>query len=303
MVSIGANRLLGICSSNQLNHEIGQKEETTPFSVLISVYDGESAVSLREALNSVINQSTVPDEVVLVKDGPLSEELDKTIKDLKNKHPNLFTIVSINRNVGLGRALDIGLEYCSNPLVARMDADDISVKNRFSLQLQYLQQNPSVALVGGYMRENTRITTRDSFVRTVPITPEKVEKTAHIRNPMNHPTVMFRKNAVESVGGYQDLQSIQDYDLWVRMLMEGYKLANIPEILVITDEDINYYQRRGGIDYFRTEMKVQQAFVDYGFLNSFEMIRNLLIRAPIRLLPNNIRGKLYQFTLRDSTSE
>lgn len=303
MVLIGANRLLGICSSNQLNHEIGQKEETTPFSVLISVYDGESAVSLREALNSVINQSTVPDEVVLVKDGPLSEELDKTIKDLKNKHPNLFTIVSINRNVGLGRALDIGLEYCSNPLVARMDADDISVKNRFSLQLQYLQQNPSVALVGGYMRENTRMTTRDSFVRTVPITPEKVEKTAHIRNPMNHPTVMFRKNAVESVGGYQDLQSIQDYDLWVRMLMEDYKLANIPEILVITDEDINYYQRRGGIDYFRTEMKVQQAFVDYGFLNSFEMIRNLFIRAPIRLLPNHIRGKLYQFALRDSTSE
>lgn len=303
MVLIGANRLLGICSSNQLNHEIGQKEETTPFSVLISVYDGESAVSLREALNSVINQSTVPDEVVLVKDGPLSEELDKTIKDLKNKHPNLFTIVSINRNVGLGRALDIGLEYCSNPLVARMDADDISVKNRFSLQLQYLQQNPSVALVGGYMRENTRMTTRGSFVRTVPITPEKVEKTAHIRNPMNHPTVMFRKNAVESVGGYQDLQSIQDYDLWVRMLMEDYKLANIPEILVITDEDINYYQRRGGIDYFRTEMKVQKAFVDYGFLNSFEMIRNLLIRAPIRLLPNNIRGKLYQFALRDSTSE
>lgn len=303
MVSIGSNRLLNMFTSNQSRQNEEHEEETPPFSVLISVYDGESAVSLRKALISVINQSTAPDEIVLVKDGPLSEELEETIGNLKCEYPNLFTIVSIKKNVGLGRALDIGLEHCSNSLVARMDADDISVKDRFSRQLRYLQQNPNVALVGGYMRENAKTTSRNGFIRQVPITSEKVEEIAHLRNPLNHPTVMFRKSAVKSAGGYQDLQAIQDYDLWVRMLMEGYKLTNIPEVLVTTNEDTNLYQRRGGIKYLKTEIRVQKSFVDYGFLTPLEMMRNLLIRVPIRLLPNNIRSKLYQFALRASTSD
>lgn len=301
MVSIDSNRLLNICTSNRSRQNTICEKETSPFSVLISVYDGESATSLREALISIIDQSTAPDEVVLVKDGPLSEELDETIENLKSEYPHLFTIVSIKRNIGLGRALDIGLEHCSNPLVARMDADDISVEDRFSRQLQYLQHHPNISLVGGYMRENGK--SEDGFIRQVPITPEEVEETAHIRNPLNHPTVMFRKSAVKSAGGYQDLQAIQDYDLWVRMLMEGYKLANIPEVLVTTNEDTNLYQRRGGTKYLKTEIKVQKLFVDYGFLTPLEMMRNLLIRVPIRLIPNNIRSKLYRFALRTSTSD
>lgn len=302
MAPISVNRLLDLFDFNILNQYVKGQKEYCPFSVLISVYADDSSVTLRAALDSVINQSTTPDEIVLVKDGPLSEELDKTIKDLKSEYPDIFTIVSISRNVGLGRALDIGLESCSNSLVARMDADDISVKNRFSLQLQYLQQNPNVALVGGYMREDTRMASKSDFIRQVPLTPEEVEETAHIRNPMNHPTVLFRKNAVESAGGYQDLRSIQDYDLWVRMLTKGYKLANIPEVLVTTNGDTSFYQRRGGIKYLKTEVAVQKRFVDYGFLTPFEMIRNLLIRVPVRLLPNNIRSKLYQSILRNSTS-
>ena len=301
MVSVGANKLLSLCSSNRLKRGGEDQESNSSFSVLISVYASESAISLREALISVINQSTVPDEVVLVKDGPLSEELDKTIEDLTSEYPDLFTIVSINRNVGLGRALNIGLKYCSNSLVARMDADDVSIKNRFSLQLQYLQKNPHIALVGGYMCENS--SSGDSFIREVPIDPEKVEDTAHIRNPLNHPTVMFRKDAVTSVGGYRDLYSIQDYDLWVRMLTRGYKLANIPNVLVTTDKDADYYQRRGGRKYLKDEIRVQKNFFDYEFLTLFEMIRNLLIRAPVRLLPNKIRSKLYQFVLRDPPLE
>mgnify|MGYP000724291085 FL=1 len=122
------------------------------FSVLMSVYKKEQAGYLSEAMESVFNQSLVPDEVVLMEDGPLTDELEQTISELKKRHPQIVTY-SFAENVQLGRALAKGVELCSHELIARMDTDDIAVYNRFQHQYDYMTAHPTVAVCGGWMQE------------------------------------------------------------------------------------------------------------------------------------------------------
>ena len=200
------------------------------FSVLMSVYKKEQAGYLSEAMESVFNQSLVPDEVVLMEDGPLTDELEQTISELKKRHPQIVTY-SFAENVQLGRALAKGVELCSHELIARMDTDDIAVYNRFQHQYDYMMAHPAVAVCGGWMQEFNDEGTY-SRRKQMPQSNEEIRRYGKYRNPVNHMTIMFRRQAVLTAGNYRHMPLLEDYDLWSRMLVRGMEFYNLPEVLV-----------------------------------------------------------------------
>ena len=203
------------------------------FSVLISVYHKANAEHFFEALEStLVRQSLAPDEVVIVKDGPLTSELEEVIEMFAQRYPSIVKIIALTENVGLGNALRVGLEHCSFELVARMDADDINNEDRFRFQIDAFLENPGVHVLGGQIAEFYDLTSGVKSVRRVPLSSEKILGMCRHRNPMNHVSVMFKKSAVLEAGSYMHLSYLEDYYLWVRMLSKGYRFMNIDEPLV-----------------------------------------------------------------------
>jgi len=174
------------------------------FSVLIATYEGDDPDDLERALQSVINQTVQPDEIVVVADGPLTSELEGVLDDLDEKHPDLFCQTSLSNNCGLGAALKHGVEVCSYEWIARMDADDVAVEDRFERQLEYINEHPGMDVVGGYIREFDENPDCVNRVREVPTTHEEIAAAGRFRCPMNHPSVMFRRRAVIDAGNYQE---------------------------------------------------------------------------------------------------
>lgn len=268
------------------------------FSVLISTYRGDDPAALDKALESIYDQSLQPSEIVIVEDGTVPSELRAIINKWLKNESITTKHVKIEKNCGLGRALSVGLEHCTYDIVARMDSDDLAATDRFEKQIAFLRTNQEVDVVGGYMREIDRQADR-SFIRKVPTEPEQVRSRARFRSPLNHPTVMFRKRPIENVGSYRDLRSMQDYDLWIRLLSNNYTIANIPDVLVETEVEDRLYERRGGIEYGKLEFHLQKEFLQSGFTSYLIFIFNLLTRIPIRLVPNRLRRIIYTLLLRD----
>lgn len=270
------------------------------FSVLMSVYAKEKPEYLDLSLNSLVTQTLMPKEIVIVKDGVLPSELDEVIHKYVQKYPDLFKIVALKINQGLGNALNIGLQYCDYELVARMDSDDISLPNRFEKQIYYLHKNPEISVLGAYIDEFENEPTNITSVRKVPISHDEIFKVAKRRNPLNHMTVVFRKEFVMAAGGYRHFLWNEDYYLWVRMLNKGYKFANLPESLVLVRAGDDLFKRRGGVKYFLKEVELQKKFYDLGFIQFYDFILNIMLRGTIRLVPNFLRKIIYQLFLRDN---
>lgn len=268
------------------------------FSVLMPVYIKENPKYLQESLESVLNQTYAANEIVLVKDGALTNELDSIIEKYKLENNKSFKVIEIEENVGLGKALNIGLKHCSNEIVARMDSDDICVKDRFEKQIKVFENNEDVHLVGSYISEFTTDKEVIENIRTVPINYEEIIKYSKRRNPLNHMTVMYKRDAVLDSGNYQESYLTEDYNLWVRMLAKGYKAINIPESLVMARCNKDTYKRRGGIRYIKSEYSLQRKFLKMKYINFYEFVRNLIIRTTVRIMPNLIREKIYNSLLR-----
>jgi len=249
-------------------------------------------------MNSIMSQKIIPDEIVLVKDGPLNKKLEDTILKLKNKIRNTFKIIELKQNVGLGEALQFGLLNCTHEIVARADTDDICKEDRFEKQINFLEQNPDIDVVGCWAGEFENNPDNIISIRKVPVTNEKIKKYAQHRNPFNHPSVVFRKQAVLSCGGYLPFLLLEDYYLWVRMLIKGRKFANIPEPLVLFRLGKDTFARRGGLKYLINEIKLQKYFLKVNFINLPIFIYNIFIRITIRLMPNKIRKYFYMLFLR-----
>lgn len=267
------------------------------FSVLMSVYKNDVPSFLEQALQSVNSNSIKPTEVVLVCDGSLTKELEQVIVRYKTKLA--LNLVQLDRNMGLGVALQLGIRYCQYEWIARFDADDICDLVRFEKQINFIENNPDIDVLGAQIIEFKQDLYKQKMKRKlVPIIYDDIYSYAKSRNPMNHMTVMFRKSAVLEAGNYQHAPLYEDYDLWVRMLMKGYKFANINEILVYARVGDKMYERRGGLSYARQETIMQYSFYKLGFLSPFQLIENLILRIPIRLIPNNIRKVIYSKLLR-----
>ena len=265
------------------------------YSVLISVYFKEKDSFLRLSLESVFNQTIKPTEVVLVKDGPLTPELDKVIEEYEHKYTEL-KVVRLVQNVGLGKALNEGLKHCSYELVARMDTDDVCKSHRFEQQLKFFEEHPEVDVCSSWIDEFIENTENVVSQRKLPETHEDIFRFAKGRCPINHPAVMYRRSKVLEVGGYQGFP--EDMFLWVKLLMNGAKFYNIQESLLYfrTSEDV--YKRRGGWKYAKDDMKTQWTFYKMRFLSFPQMCKNIIIRASVRLMPNSLRTLVYKRLLR-----
>lgn len=270
------------------------------YSVLMSVYYKEKPEYLRESILSMLNQSVQPNEIVLVKDGPLTEELEGIIDGFKNDP--IIRIIPLRENVGLGKALNIGVRECKNKLIARMDTDDISNIDRCQKQLEMFKKDKELSVVGTAIEEFIGQPNNIVAYKEVKVLDKEIKKQMKCRNAINHPSVMFKKEDVLKSDNYQDWFLNEDYYLWIRMSVEDFKFYNINEPLVkmrITDET---YLRRGGWKYFITQKRLFDYMFKCNFINSFEYIYNNLIRFGMRvLIPNKIRKILYLNILRRKT--
>lgn len=268
------------------------------FSVLLSIYNKEDPKYLISSLNSIIDQTYVPNEILIIKDGILNNKLNRICDDYLNNYPKLFKFIQLPQNQGLGKALQIGVNSCTHSIIARMDTDDIAKSDRFQKQLDEFMNDSELALLGSYIDEFSDTPSSIHSIRMVPLTHIDIMEYAKKRNPFNHMTVMFRKNAVLDAGNYQPFHLCEDYYLWFRMLLKGYKMKNLPESLVYARVDKNMFQRRGGLKYFVQEIKLQNIFYKSNFISCFEYVRNVVIRMVVRLLPNKVRWLLYKKYLR-----
>lgn len=271
---------------------MNEKESKLQFSVLLSVYYKEKTDYLKASLDSIFNQSYPPNEVILVKDGFLTPELDHIINDYVSTRKEI-KVIPLAENQGLGFALNQGLKLCSYKLIARMDTDDIAKFNRFEKQIQQFELYPELDVVGCWIDEF--IDNKDNIVsqRKVPEYHDQIYSFAKKRNPMNHPSVMFKKDAVLSAGNYQHFPLFEDYYLWVRMLKQGFKFYNIQESLLYFRTSPYTFQKRGGKEYLKNENKLQFTFYRIGFISFSQYISNMGLRLLIRLLPNKFRSYLY----------
>ncbi|WP_247000828.1 glycosyltransferase [Halosolutus gelatinilyticus] len=261
------------------------------FSVLMPVYAGDDPSHLEAALRSVVDQSVRPDEIVIVEDGPLTDALSDVLDSYERAQGDHFSRYRLRENVGIGNALRVGVRRCEHELVARMDADDISVPDRFERQLAVFERRPDVDVVGGYIAEFDDDPDDCFACRIVPTNHTSIAARARFRNPMNHITVMARRRAILEAGNYRDFLGMEDYDLWVRMLSNEATFANVPSVLAKARIDRDYGQR-GGLSVTKAEVRLQRSFYRSGFIDAPILLYNLLTRASVRLLPKRIRGRL-----------
>jgi glycosyltransferase involved in cell wall biosynthesis len=288
-------------SLNSISDSATSDDSTTEsdISTVITTYRGDDADELSEALDSIFNQTLPPAEVVLVEDGLITPDIESTITHFQHKYSDSFSTISLETNRGQGYARRVGIESVSHDLVAMMDADDISVPERFDYQIEYLNQHPEIDVVGGYIAEFGIDKHSPHAVRRVPLKPDEIASKARFRAPLNQTTVMARRDAILDAGNYRDVDRMEDYDLWGRMLSNGSTLANIPEILAKVRGGDAMYSRRGGWEYAREEIRLQRQFRNIGFVSLPVALANLCIRVPIRLLPNRLRAAIYSRFLRD----
>ena len=264
----------------------------------MSVYKKEKAEYLKLALDSVINQTLTPDEIVLVQDGKLTEELYAVIEEYKQKFPAIFKTHALKQNQGLGKALNYGLEKCSNALIARMDTDDIAEPNRFEVQVQEFIKDKALALCGGQIAEFADNPNEITGYRNVPLTHNEILIFVKKRNPFNHVTVIFKKQAVQNVDGYQHMPYFEDYWLWARMLKAGYKAKNIDQVLVKVRAGQDMIARRGGLNYARCIIRFEKALYNIGIINLAEMIGYITLRCMVSVMPESLRLMIYRWKLR-----
>ena len=281
-----------------LNAKVHIEEKTIQFSVLISVYKKEKPEYLKTALQSIINQTLKPTEIVIVKDGLLTQELDYCIKEYEKQYPELIKIIAFKENRGLGLALRDGVVACKYDYIARMDSDDIAKPERFAKQFQYLKQHPETALLGTWITEFSKDENKPDTLTELPCTHQEILKYAKKRNPFRHMTMLLKKEAVIKSGNYRDFLWFEDYDLWVRMLQKGYTAANIPEYLVNVHADKEMFARRGGWQYLKQDYRFQQLLLNSKFITCKQFIRNIFYRSIVRIMPNKLRIIFYKKVLR-----
>lgn len=292
-----------------LNNEIENKSKKIelskhePFSVAISVYKSDNPMCFDRALSSITDLQTIkPDEVVLVVDGPVSNDIDLVIKKYEDKY-SFFNVIRLEKNGGLGNALKIAVENAKYNLIARMDSDDVSVNTRFEEQLSFFVNNPDIDIVGG---DITEFIDKESNVvgkRSVPKSNLEIREYMKTRCAMNHVSVMYKKASVMDAGGYQDWFWNEDYYLWIRMWLNGAKFANTGTVLVNVRVGEEMYQRRGGAKYFNSEKGLQDYMLQHDMINYITYLNNVGKRFVVqKLLSNKIRGWVFRTFARKKES-
>lgn len=264
------------------------------FSVAMSVYKNDNSIDFVDAVLSIFNQTYPPNEIILVIDGPVPDMMLKTIENLSEK-TGIMKVIPLPKNMGHAIARQTGLEAANNDLCAVMDADDLSVPNRFEKQLKAFEEHPEVSVVGGLINEFIHTTDNVVGTRIVPEKDSDIKEYLKSRCPMNLVTVMLKKSDVMKVGGYQDWYCEEDYYLWIRLALGGYKFYNIQENLVNVRVGEEMYQRRGGKKYFKSEARLQKYMLNHKLISLSKYAYNVLIRWIVQVaMPNKMRSWVFQ---------
>lgn len=280
-----------------VNLELNMLHKSFPkFSVLMAVYLKDNPDYLREAIDSLLNQTLLPNEIVVVRDGPITEELQKVLDEEKEKFPNLV-ITGYEENKGFGPACRFGVEHCKYDVIARMDSDDVSSPDRFEKQMKCLLEK-KVDIVGSWSYIFDQDINNPFAVREPPVEHEDIVKFAKGRAPFIHPTIFAYKKTFTDCGNYNDWRLCEDFDLFVRMLEHGSKGYNIPEYLYNTREDKNFYKRRGGLKYAKGIVAFKKMLYKKHWLTRWQYFKTKWSTIIVALLPNFLRMFIYKKFLR-----
>lgn len=265
-------------------------------SAVMTTYRGDEPSALQACFDSLLEQHRHPDEVVIIRGHNLPNNLVDVITQFEIDASFPVRDISIQEQ-GRGYARKVGIQKATSEFIAIIDADDISCSDRLRRQLDYFKANPSIDGVGGYIGEFKACPANIESIRKVPIESDTVRKMAYYRCPLNHPTVMLRRDAVLDVGNYREMEYGEDYELWCRLLVNNKKLANIPDVLVKV-RATELVTRRQGREIARREVQLQRAIVRSGFYGWGIAYANLAIRVPLRILPTRLLTHLYRKLLR-----
>lgn len=273
--------------------------QNSKYTVLMSVYYKEKPEYLSLSIESMLNQTVKPDEFIIVKDGPLTTELDEVINNFVTAYPKTFNIIVNETNLGLGPALAKGIENSKNELIARMDSDDYVVSTRCEKQLEKFREDPKLGMVGSYEAEFVDTVDNVISIHRVPSENDEIERFMHRRCSVLHPTVMYKKSAVLKSGNYQSVLLYEDYDLFARMVLEYHiKSYNIPEPLYYIRTSEDFFKRRGGIKYAKTVLKFKWGQYRKGYMSLMDFCISGLGQAFVCVLPNSLRKSFYMKFLR-----
>lgn len=262
------------------------------YSILLPVYYKDKKEYLALSIESMLNQTVKSDDFVIVKDGPLTEELDELLNKYASNIDNHINIVALESNSGLGVALDFGLKNCKNELVARMDADDISLPTRCERLLELFEKNPKLSIAGTNIDEFDEDPNKIISSRVVPSTHEEIEKYNRRRQAFNHPTIMFKKSEVLRVGSYPTYRHMEDKDLFFRMLNNGCIGENIPESLLLFRSNKDSFRRRKGKEYRKATIKIAKLNYKRGYISYSDYLYMYWGQQVMRFLPNWLLIKL-----------
>ena len=268
------------------------------FTVVMSIYNRDDPRHFIDAIQSVLNQSLPPAEVIIVVDGPVNSVIQAALATLC-VYP-VIRIIQLESNVGLGGARHIAIQQATKDIIAVMDSDDICADERFQRQISMLKNN-NLDIVGGYIEEFDLIPRDNPRIRSVAVSHNALVKRARWRNPMNHVTIMFRKSAYMVVGGYKAIRYVEDYDLFYRMIISGARFENIPENLVYVRCGKKVLGRRVGFAYLRSELLLFNIMRRNKFINNTQWMLNVCIRVFARTMPTFLLGYVYKVFLRNKS--
>ena len=269
------------------------------FSVLISIYHKELPEYFNICMQSIWkDQSIPPNEIVLVLDGAIGAELTQCVTKWQQIIGKPLKVIPLSQNVGLGKALNKGLEHCSNEWVFRMDTDDICKPDRFEKQIQFIKENPEVVLFSGQILEFNENPSDADTLKYVPTEHTDIVKFAQKRSPFNHMTVAYKKSVIDAVGGYQHHLFMEDYNLWLRVIGAGYRVGNHSDILLYARVGNGMHARRKGYEYIKSEKQLLKLKKELKIQNPIHANILFLLRSSFRLLPSSLLGKIYNTFLR-----
>lgn len=269
------------------------------FSVLMSIYHKENPIFLNQCFISIWTEQILkPTEIILVKDGGLTTELEQVISTWQEKLGSVLKIVALDKNVGLGNALNAGLVQCSYDWVLRMDTDDIAKPDRFQKQIDFIQKNPDVVLFSGQILEFNQDISDANILKPVPIDYHEIKQFAQKRCPFNHMTVAYKKDVILELGGYQHHLFMEDYNLWLRVIGAGYQVANLPDVLLYARVGNGMHARRRGWQYIQSEKQLLDLKLKLKIQPFIPALSLFLLRSTFRLLPSMLLEKVYNGILR-----
>lgn len=264
------------------------------FTVLMSIYIKENPEYFAECMNSILGQTVLPDQIVIVKDGPLTEDLEKEVNRYLIANPELYTIVTLETNQGLGSALAEGMQHCRNELVARMDTDDICRKDRFELQIAEFIRDEKLDICGSHIIEFEGSSSNIVAKRTVPLTDQEIKQYQKKRDAFNHVSVMFKKSTVLRAGNYQACLLMEDTLLWVNMILAGAQCKNIDDALVYVRIGSDMFERRGGLAYYKKYKEGRKKVFATGYISKADYYLSLVVQLIVASVPNRVRGWIFK---------